>query len=148
MATKNILLLTMSLIAVISITTLPNYDAFAEDEQPKYKMVENVKSVITFHFRDGVEVHEFPVFEMTTNFVSNTFTTFEVEGVVGDAPYLHKALDDAFKYRLMVNSVDSAYDYQYRFFDVQVDILRDDEIVNSLGYEKCEIIRRVYTVNH
>lgn len=140
MTTKNTLLLTMILIAVISITTLPNYDAFAEDEQPKYKMVENVKSVITFHFRDGIEVHEFPVFEMTTDFVSNTFTTFEVEGVVGDAPYLHKALDEAFKYRLMVNSVDSAYDYQYRFFDVEVDILRDDEIVNSLGYEKCEII--------
>ena len=91
MTTKNILLTTtLSLFTILSITMILNFEAFAEEEKTGYNMVENVKSVMTFTFRDGVETHKFPVYSMTTDFVSNTGTTFEVQGVIGDAPHYTK----------------------------------------------------------
>ena len=89
---KNILLSTC-LIVILSVVLIPNFEAFAEEEQTDYKIIEDVKSVVTFTFRDGVEVHEFPFYSMTTDFISNDGSTFKVQGVVGDAPHLHKALD-------------------------------------------------------
>lgn len=105
MTTKNILLTTtLSLFAIFSIAMIPNYEAFAEDkEKTGYKIAENVKSVMTFTFRDGVEIYEFPTYSMTTDFVSNTGITFQVKGVIGESPHLHKVLDESYKYRLMIN---------------------------------------------
>ncbi len=141
MTTKNILLTaTLSLFAILSVSTIPNFDASAEEERTGYKMVEDVKSVMTFTFRDGVETHEFPVYTMTTDFVSNVGTTFNVQGVVGDAPHFHKALDDSYKYRMLTLVGGSNADYNYRFFDVEVDFFRGEINFNSLGYTECEII--------
>ena len=65
MITKNILLTTtLSLVAILSIALIPNFEAFAEEETG-YKIAENVKSVMTFTFRDGVEVHEFPIYSIS-----------------------------------------------------------------------------------
>lgn len=144
MTIKNILLTTtLSLIAILSIILIPSFEVFAEEEETVYNMVENVKSVMTFTFRDGVEVHEFPVYSMTTDFVSNSGTTFKVQGVVGDAPFLHKALDESYKYRLMINSPNASIEYNYRYFDVDVDFLRDNNIISSIGYYNCEILSYV-----
>jgi hypothetical protein len=142
MTTKNILLTTtLSLFAILSIAMIPNFEAFAEEEEKSgYKMAENVKAVMTFTFRDGVEIHEFPSFSMTTDFVSNTGTTFEVKGVIGESPHLHKALDESYKYRLMIDSANGGFDYDYRFFDVDVGFLRDDIVFSSIGYYNCEIL--------
>ena len=141
MTTKTILLTTtLSLFAMLSIAMITNFDAFAEEEETGYKMAEDVKSIMTFTFRDGVEVHEFPVYSMTTDFVSNSGTTFEVQGIIGDAPHLHKALDESYKYRLMIDSPNSSIDYNYRFFNVDVDFFRDSNIIGSIGYYNCEIL--------
>jgi len=142
MTTKNILLTTtLSFFAILSIAMIPNFEAFAEEEEKSgYKMAENVKAVMTFTFRDGVEIHEFPSFSMTTDFVSNTGTTFEVKGVVDESPHLHKALDESYKYRLMIDSANGSWDYDYRFFDVDVDFKRDDAVFSSIGYYNCEIL--------
>jgi len=110
---------------------------FAEESEG-YNMAEDVKAILTFTFRDGVEIHEFPVFSMTSDFVSDAGTYFEVKGVVGDAPYLHKALDEAFKFRLMKNGA-SSFEYDYRFFDVDVDFTRNGESLLVLDYYNCEI---------
>ena len=145
MTTKNILLTTtLSLVAIFSIILIPTFEAFAEEEEKSgYKMAENVKSMMTFTFRDGVEVHEFPVYSMTTDFVSNIGTTFKVQGVVGDASLLHKALDESYKYRLMINSPSASIEYNYRYFDVDVDFLRDNNAISSIGYYNCEILSYV-----
>ncbi len=137
---KNILLSTLSLIAILSVMSIPNFEAFAEEEQTGYKIIEDVKSVVTFTFRDGVEVHEFPFYSMTTDFISNDGSTFKVQGVVGDAPHLHKALDELYKNRLVIGGLNAGFDYNYRFFDVNVDFLQDDEIFNSNVYYNCEIL--------
>lgn len=140
MTTKNILLTTtIGLIAMLSITLLSNFEAFAEEEKTGYSMVENVKSVMTFTFRDGVEVHEFPVYSMTTDFVSNRGTTFKVEGIVGDAPLLHQAMDESYKYRIMLGKTNNSFEFNFRYFDVDVSFLRDDNLINSMKYERCQI---------
>ena len=64
---------------ISSLAGLPN--SFAEDDE-KYNMAENVYANFTFNFRDGVETHQFPVFKMTSDFISNDGTTFEIEGIV------------------------------------------------------------------
>jgi len=87
---------------------------FAE-ESFGYMMAEDISSHLTFKFRDGVETHEFPVFK-TTNFVANQGTAFQVQGVIKEAPHLHKALDEAYKFRL-----DKGTNFNYRYFDIDVD---------------------------
>lgn len=111
---------------------------YAEDDG--YKMAEDVDANFTFTFRDGVEVYQFPVFKMTSDFVANDGTTFEIEGIVGKSPHLHKALDDAYKYRIMTATGASSFEYDYRFFDVQVDLNRDEQLVRTLQYKNCEIL--------
>jgi hypothetical protein len=121
---------------ISSLAGLPN--SFAEEDE-KYNMAENVYANFTFNFRDGVETHQFPVFKMTSDFISNDGTTFEIEGIVGKSPYLHKALDEAYKYRTMISS-GSSFEFNYRFFDVDVDLIRDDKTVRTLHYYNCEIL--------
>ena len=84
---------------------------FAEE----YDFVAGIHSEVTFHFRDGVETHEFPVFKMTSDFVTNAGTTFNVQGVVEEAPHLHKALDESYKYRMMFSTGGSSFEYGYKF---------------------------------
>ena len=105
-----------------------------------YKMAEDVKANFTFTFRDGVEVYQFPVFKMTSDFVSNDGTSFEIEGIIGNSPLMHKALDEAYKYRLMTSTGASSFDFDYRFFEVEVDLSRFGQTVRTLDYHKCEIL--------
>jgi hypothetical protein len=87
----------IALLAVVSVNGLDN--AFAQEDH-LYQTTEDIHAIFTFTFKDGVEVKEFPVFKMEDNFVNkNVSPSFSVEGVVGDSPHLHKALDEAFKYK-------------------------------------------------
>jgi hypothetical protein len=125
-----------AILIISSLAGLPS--SFAEEND--YKMAENTQANFTFNFRDGVEVHQFPVFKMTSDFVSNDGTTFEVEGIIGKSPYLHKALDEAYKYRLMTSTGASSFEFDYRYFDVDVDLIRDDQTIRTLYYYNCEIL--------
>ena len=100
--TKKITTTTFSLIAILAIGTIAEFNnAFAEEESTtKYKMADDIEAILTFTFRDGVEVHNFPVFKMGENVVANSGISFEVQGVLSDAPHLYQALDDAYQYRL------------------------------------------------
>ncbi len=104
----------MVLLSLVSIG-FENNQVFAE-RTIGYMMAEDVSAHITFNFRDGVEKHEFPVFK-TTDFLSDEGTFFQVQRDIDDAPHLHKALDEAFKFR----GDNSGSDYNYRFFDVDVE---------------------------
>jgi len=138
---KNNISFLLGIITIITILTTMGFETnqiYAEESEG-YKMAEDVKAVLTFTFRDGVETHEFPVFSMSSDFVSNDGTFFEVKGVVGNAPHLHKALDEAFKYRLMKTTGANSFEYDYRFFDVDVDFTREGESFLGLDYYNCQI---------
>jgi len=136
---KKITFVSILAITFVILLGVAQPEIFAEEtDEKQYKMADNVKAILTFTFRDDVETHEFPVFSMTSDFVSDGSTFFEVKGVVGNAPHLHKALDDAFKFRLM-KSGGNSFEYDYRFFDVDVDFTRDGESFLALDYYNCEI---------
>ena len=100
-----------------------------------YRVVGDTEPVLTFSFRDGVETHEFPVFTMDENFVTNSGVSFSVEGVVGESPLLHEALDEAYKYRFS----NSAFDYQFKYFDINANFVKNGESVRSLDYNNCRV---------
>ena len=139
MTTKNLRMTSLfgmlTLLVMLSLAGTQN--SFAEENT--FKMAENASAEFTFNFRDGVEIHQFPVFKMTSDFVSNDGTTFEVEGIIGKSPYLHKALDEAYKNRMMTSS-GSSFEYDYRYFDVDVDLKRDNQTIRTLYYYNCEIL--------
>jgi len=109
-------------------------NAFAEENR-EYKMVGDLTPVLTFTFRDGIETHEFPVFEMNENFADNSGVSFSVEGSVTNSPLLHEALDESYKYRF----ANAAFDYQFKYFDVDVDFVRDGKSIISLDYNNCRV---------
>ena len=127
--------LAISAILTFSLTSLGTSNVFAEEER-EYKMVEDVSPTLTFTFRDGIETYEFPVFKMGEDFVSNSGVTFSVEGTVVNSPLLHKAMDDAYKYRFASGT---GLDFQSKYFDVDVDFVKNNESVLVLDYNNCTI---------
>lgn len=129
---KNIVM--FSIVALFTVISFGFSNVFAEDSEG-YNMIGGVSPVLTFTFRDGVETYEFPVFEMGENFVENSGTSFSVEGTVVNSPLLHKAMDEAYKYK----SSNSAFDYQFKYFDVDVDFVKEGESIITLDYNNCRI---------
>ena len=124
-------------IAILSIVALISFgftNAYAEENQG-YKMVGDVQPVLTFMFRDGVETYEFPVFEMGESFSDNSGISFSVEGIVTDSPLLHKAMDEAYKYRFS----NASFDHQMKYFDVDVNFVKGGESIITLDYSTCRI---------
>ena len=119
---------------LLSVLGLSNM-VFAEE----YDFVAGIHNEVTFHFRDGVETVDFPVFSTTSDLVSNVGTTFKIEGVIGENPYLHKALDEAYVHRMSTLTAGSAFEYDYRYFDVDVNVVQNEDVLKSLQYENCEI---------
>lgn len=128
---KNIAALSVISVLVMSFGLT---NAFAEES--KYDMVGDIVPVLTFTFRDGIETHEFPVFVMEENLVDNTGSTFTVEGMVTKAPLLHKALDKAYDNRLVSAN---GYEYPMKYFDVDVDFVKNDESIKTLDYNNCKV---------
>jgi len=129
---KNIAI--FSIVALFTLVSFELSNAFAEESEG-YKMVGGVTPVLTFTFRDGVETHSFPVFEMGENFADNSGTSFSVQGTVVSSPLLHKAMDEAYKYRFS----NGAFDYQFKYFDVDADFVNDDKSILTLSYNNCRI---------
>ncbi len=123
-----------SIIALFTLSSVELSNAFAEESR-EYKMIGDVTPVLTFTFRDGIEIYEFPVFEMNENFADNSGVSFSVEGTVTNSPLLHEAMDEAYKYGLS----NAAFDYQFKYFDVNADFVRNGESIISLDYSNCRI---------
>ena len=133
---KNIAI--FSIVALFTLISFGNSSAFAEESSTKYKMADDLEAILTFTFRDGVEVHNFPVFSMGENFVANSGISFKVQGILNSAPHLYKALDEAYNYRLQTSG-GSSFEYDYRYFKVDVGFVKDGEIVKTLNYNDCDI---------
>jgi hypothetical protein len=110
-----------------------------EDFTPEYDFVAGIHNEVTFKFRNGVETVNFPVFSTTSDLVENAGTSFVVEGVVGNNPHLHQALDEAYLYRMSTLTAGSAFDYEHRFFDVDVNVVQNEVTLKSFEYNNCEI---------
>ena len=133
---KPISLITLVTISSIIITVQGFSNVAFADE---YDFVAGIHNEVTFHFRDGIETVNFPVFSTTSDIVKNQGTSFVVEGVIGKNPHLHKALDEAYVHRMSKLTAGSAFEYDYRFFDVDVNIIQNEKILKSFSYKKCEI---------
>ncbi len=135
MTLQNLIMFSVLALFVFTISMNPP-NVFAQE----YDFVAGIHSEITFEFRDGTETVEFPVFSTTSDIVENVGTTFQVEGVVGKTPLLHKALDESFVHRLSRLTAGSSFEYDYRFFDATVNVKQNDVILKTLQYRHCEII--------
>ena len=122
----------IAVFGIVALFSLGFSNAYAEESEG-YKMIGDITPVLTFTFRDGVETHEFPVFEMGENFADNSGTSFSVEGTVTHSPLLHQAMDKAYQYRLS----NGAFDYQFKLFDVDVDFVKDGKSIITLDYNNC-----------
>ena len=107
----------------------------------EYDFVAGIHTEVTFHFRDGIETVNFPIFSTTSDIVSNVGSSFEVEGVVGNNPHLHKALDDAYEHRMSTLTGGSSFEHNYRFFDVDANVVQNENVLKSFKYKNCEITR-------
>ena len=123
-----------SVVALFTVVSFGLSNVYAE-ENTEYKMIGDVTPVLTFTFRDGVETYEFPVFEMGENFAANSGTSFSVEGTVTNSPLLHQAMDESYKYRFS----NAAFDYQFKYFDVDADFVKEDKSIITLDYNNCRI---------
>jgi len=108
-----------SIVALFALTFLTLSNVYAEESN--YTMVGDVTPVLTFQFREGIETHEFPVFKMGENFADNSGVSFSVEGTVVNSPLLHKAMDESYIYRFS----NAAFDYQYKYFDIDADFMKE-----------------------
>ncbi len=130
----------LSVVILFAVATVTGMNNVYGEESTEFKMADDVEAVFTFTFRDGIEIHKFPVFNMGENFVDNKGVSFEVEGIVTQAPHLHKAVDEAYKHRQSTLAGNGAsFEYQYRYFDVEVDFIKDNQSIRSLDYHNCEI---------
>ncbi|MFQ5476806.1 MAG: hypothetical protein ACE5DT_07250 [Nitrosopumilus sp.] len=123
-----------SFVALFTLGSFEFSNVYAEESEG-YKMIGDVSPVLTFTFRDGVETYEFPVFKMGENFADNSGVSFSVEGTVTNSPLLHHAMDESYKYRLS----NAAFDYHYKYFDVDADFVKNGESIMVLDYNNCRI---------
>ena len=135
MSLKNVQNITIfTIVALFTVVSFGLSNVSAE-ESTEYKMIGDVTPVLTFTFRDGVETYEFPVFEMGENFAANSGTSFSVEGTVTNSPLLHQAMDESYKYRFS----NAAFDYQFKYFDVDADFVKEGKSIITLDYNNCRI---------
>lgn len=118
----------MFTVIIMTFTGMPDL-AYAKE----YDFVAGIHNEVTFHFRDGVET-KFSCFLTTSDLVSNIGSSFEVEGVVGNDPHLHNALDKAYLHRMNTLTADGTFEYNYRYFDVDVNIVQNENILKSFTY--------------
>ena len=137
-------LLLLGVIAIIAISSVMVTNNANAEETTALKFADDIHTVVTFTFKDGVEVIEFPIVNMEEDYINkNSSPSFTVEGVVGPFPYLHRALDEAFKYK-----ANPSYEYQYQLFEADVAYIKNGETIRKLSYHDCMIENyKVRTLN-
>ena len=115
-----------------------------------YIFGEGVYPQATFNFRSGTVTYDFQLYDMTNNLfgtTANGFTStrtispeFTLARVVGDTPYLHKAVDQTFE-----NGGKTIGGYDYKMFDVTVDMIQAENSLRAIEYKDCSITN--YKIN-
>lgn len=104
-----------------------------------YIFAEGVYPQATFSFKDATVTYQFQAFTQTTDLLSGTgrglTPEFTLQRVVGDTPYLHKAVDQTFQN----NGRLSALNFPYQEFDVEVELIQDGKTMRAFEYGDCTI---------
>ena len=115
-----------------------------------YIFGEGVYPQATFNFRSGTVTYDFQLYDMTNNLfgtTANGFTStrtispeFTLVKVVGDTPYLHKAVDQTFE-----NGGRTISEYDYKMFDVTIEMMQAEKSLRTIEYKDCSITN--YKIN-
>jgi hypothetical protein len=112
-----------------------------------YVFAEGVYPQATFKFRDATVTYDFQLYDTTSNLFSasvagsnfasakQTAPEFTLIRIVGDTPYLHKAVDQTFEW----GGRGAIQEYPYKFFDVTVDLVQAGQSSRSMEYKDCSI---------
>jgi hypothetical protein len=139
---------------VLSMSLVPSSTALTTPPQGNnvYIFAEGVNPQVTFTFREGQEIVDFQLFDMTSGIFStganSAFTKptlqapeFSLIKVVGNTPLLHRAVDQVYenggKYTIV--------DYPYREFDATVNLNQAGSPQKTFSYKDCSIVN--YKVN-
>ncbi|MCE9617334.1 MAG: hypothetical protein K8Q88_03085 [Nitrosarchaeum sp.] len=156
---------TLSVIAVFAIASFAGFEIADTDAAPaavqpaKYVFVEGTTISAEFTFRDGTELSPFQLFTQTGGFGTTTLEatsstsgssvgaqddggertsrakpSFTLEKNVGGTPYLYQAADEAQKYQFS-----SGFEYQYKFFDVDVFLTAGGDTLRAFEYKNCKV---------
>lgn len=104
-----------------------------------YVFAEGVYPQATFKFRDATVTYEFQAFTQTSNLVNGfgkpAAPEFTLQRVVGETPYLHKAVDEAFQNSGNFGTID----LPYQEFDVKIELIQAGETLRAFKYSDCKI---------
>jgi hypothetical protein len=143
-----------SVIAAIAIATIALVIGLSQTETTTaqnaplgndvYVFAEDVYPQATFQFREATVTYDFQAFAQVNNLFNtlgggvskSTSPEFTLQRIVGDTPYLHKAVDETWKN----NGKATPLEYPYRQFDVTVDFVQAGQPVRTLSYGDCSVI--------
>jgi hypothetical protein len=99
-----------------------------------YSFAEDVRTYVTFEFKDGIEKIEVPVFDIISGFGDSDTSgpSFSIEYVVDKYPILGHEIDKSRK----LSGIPTSYNSD---FDVTVDFVNTEKILRELKYGKCQI---------
>ena len=121
-------------LAILSVGIFQLTEIIAEETENGYKYAEDTTITAQFNFENEKSVlHPFEVFEQMSGFELSDVAEFQLEKVVGETPLLHEAADRAHKY-----SLNEQY-YNGKFFDVDILIHQDANVLRHLEYNRCQI---------
>jgi hypothetical protein len=114
-----------------------------------YVFAEGVSPQATFMFREATVTYDFQIFSTTNNLLNTvnngvargTSPEFTLIRIVGDTPYLHKAVDQTFEY----GGRAAVIDYPYKLFDVSVDMMEAGQSLRTFKYGDCSLTN--YKIN-
>jgi hypothetical protein len=108
-----------------------------------YVFAEGVYPQATFKFREAIVTYDFQGFTQVNSLFNtlggglakSTSPEFTLQRIVGETPYLHRAVDQTWEN----NGKISGLEYPYREFDVTIDFVQAGQPVRTLSYGDCSI---------
>ena len=136
---EKIVVLTLIVTVSLAILSFEGYslnDIIAQEagEDKGYNFAEDTVITGIFLFRDGPEISKFEVFRQVSGFQGSEIFVFKLEKIVGSTPLLHKAVDDAYLYRMSPSERQSNTE-----FDVKIVISQGSEQKRAFEYFDCYI---------
>ncbi len=108
-----------------------------------YVFAEGTYPQATFKFREAIVTYDFQAFTQVNSLFNtasggiarSTSPEFTLQRIVGDTPYLHKAVDQTWENYGRA----TASEYSYREFDVTVDFVQAGQPMRTLSYGGCAV---------
>jgi hypothetical protein len=135
---KTTAIVAVSVIATLAVAAIMGFqitEITAEEiKQPEYLSAEGVSITALFKFREGEELVPIQVFTQKKGFLKAEPFIFDVEKIVGNTPFLHKHVDEAFLYRSSENQKQDENP-----FDVDIILNTGPYAKRAFTYHKCYV---------